>query len=115
MEDAPVLFSSIKRSRSLSARVVEEMTQAIVAGKLETGQALPSERDFCKQFDMSRTVVREAIRSLTAKGLAKASGRGMLIARPDVDAASESITMFLTTSRSIDCRAVREVRAAIEI
>lgn len=115
MEDAPVLFSSIKRSRSLSDRVVEEVTQAIVAGKLQTGQALPSERDLCKQFDVSRTVVREAIRSLAAKGLAKPStGRGMLIARPDVDAVSESITLFLTTSCGIDYRAVHEVRAAIE-
>ena len=39
----------------------------------------------------------------------------MLIARPDVDAVSESVTMFLTTSCGIDYRAVREVRAAIEI
>ena len=58
LEDAPVLFSSIKRSRSLSDCVVEEMTKAIVAGKSETGQALPPERDLCKHFDVSRTVVR---------------------------------------------------------
>lgn len=39
----------------------------------------------------------------------------MLIARPDVDAMPESITMFLATSRSIDYPAVHEVRTAIEI
>lgn len=39
----------------------------------------------------------------------------MLIAHPDVDAVSESITMFLATSRGIDYRAVHEVRTAIEI
>ena len=39
----------------------------------------------------------------------------MLIARPYVDAVSESITMFLTTSCGIDYRAVHEVRTAIEI
>lgn len=34
LEDAPVPFTSIKRARSLSNRMVEELTQAIIAGKL---------------------------------------------------------------------------------
>ena len=93
MNDTLALFSGIKRPLSLSDRVVAELTQAILSGRLEPGQALPSERDLCKQFEVSRTVIREAIRSLSAKGLAHASsGRRVLITRPDIDAVSEAIT-----------------------
>jgi DNA-binding FadR family transcriptional regulator len=43
--------------------------QAILAGRYEVGASLPPEPVLCEEFGVSRTVVREAIKSLVAKGL----------------------------------------------
>jgi DNA-binding FadR family transcriptional regulator len=42
---------------------------AIVAGRHPPGSSLPPEPTLCEQFGVSRTVVREAVKSLVAKGL----------------------------------------------
>ncbi len=41
----------------------------ICAGRFRPGQVLPSEGELCERFGFSRIVIREAIKSLTAKGL----------------------------------------------
>jgi GntR family transcriptional repressor for pyruvate dehydrogenase complex len=109
-------FSSIKRGQSLSDSVVSKLTEAILSGKLQRGQTLPSERDLCRQFEVSRTVIREAIRSLSAKGLATvSSGRGVIVTRPDASVVAEAITMLVSGSDGLDYRCVHEVRIAIEV
>jgi GntR family transcriptional repressor for pyruvate dehydrogenase complex len=45
------------------------MIETIVAQRLQPGDALPPERALGEQFGVSRTVVREAIRALEARGL----------------------------------------------
>lgn len=47
----------------------EALGGAIVAGRYGVGDSLPVESELCTQFGVSRTVVREAIKSLAAKGL----------------------------------------------
>jgi GntR family transcriptional regulator len=54
---------------------------------LQPGDALPSERQLCKKFSLSRTTVREALRELTEQGLIHTvPGRGAFVApsRPDL-------------------------------
>ena len=43
--------------------------QQIIAGELTVGQALASERELASQLEVSRTAVREALRTLQAQGL----------------------------------------------
>ncbi|WP_020669027.1 FadR/GntR family transcriptional regulator [Amycolatopsis nigrescens] len=47
-------------------RVVEQIEQAVLSGRLSPGQRLPSERDLMAQFQVSRSTVREALRVLQA-------------------------------------------------
>jgi GntR family transcriptional regulator, galactonate operon transcriptional repressor len=57
------------RKRNLFGQVVEELGSRIVRGEIKPGEML-LEADLCEQLGASRTVVREALKSLSAKGLA---------------------------------------------
>jgi DNA-binding FadR family transcriptional regulator len=61
---APVL-----RATRLHARVVDDIVGRIVSGELAPGALLPSEPEMSANFGVSRTVIREALRILGAKGL----------------------------------------------
>ena len=54
---------------NVSARALDVLGQAIVAGRYPPGSAVPPEPLLCDELGVSRTVVREAIKSLVAKGL----------------------------------------------
>ncbi|MCA0434645.1 MAG: FadR family transcriptional regulator [Proteobacteria bacterium] len=54
---------------SLHARVERAIGERILGGEFPPGGLLPNEADWGRTFGTSRTIVREAIRSLTAKGL----------------------------------------------
>jgi DNA-binding FadR family transcriptional regulator len=52
--------------------MVERLGQRIVAGEPAPGEALPPESLLAAEYEVSRTVVREALRVLAAKGLVDA-------------------------------------------
>ncbi|HEX6017826.1 MAG TPA: FadR/GntR family transcriptional regulator [Burkholderiaceae bacterium] len=56
-------------ARSAHGHTVERIGEAIVAGRYAAGATLPAEPLLCEAFGVSRTVVREAVKSLAAKGL----------------------------------------------
>jgi GntR family transcriptional regulator, galactonate operon transcriptional repressor len=58
--------------RGLHGAVVESLGRRIVSGALSPGEALPAEPLLAREFDVSRTVVRETLRVLAAKGLVEA-------------------------------------------
>jgi GntR family transcriptional repressor for pyruvate dehydrogenase complex len=60
-------FNNIKRN-SLYEEIFEILKEAILSGGYESGEALPSEVELSHQLGVSRTVVREAIRSLQSRG-----------------------------------------------
>jgi len=53
----------------LYEQVVEQLETLIVEGHLTPGDRLPPERELSDQFEVSRTVIREAVKSLQEKGL----------------------------------------------
>jgi len=55
------------------AQVEEKIRSAIFSGDLRGGERLPSEDELGRQFGVSRTTVREALRSLCAQGLIRKS------------------------------------------
>ena len=55
--------------RSIHGRIAHEIGQQILRGDLAPGEVLPSEIDLGIGFGVSRTVLREAIKVLAAKGL----------------------------------------------
>ena len=55
--------------RGLHRDAVEVLGRSIVSGELPTGSVLPNEADLGAELGVSRTVVREAVKVLAAKGL----------------------------------------------
>lgn len=56
-------------------RVVEEIGRAIVTGQYAVGEVLPGDAQLGERFGVSRTVLREAMKTLGAKGLVVARAR----------------------------------------
>jgi len=89
-------FQTLKREPSLAARVTQELLDSIVEGRLRSGQRLPSERDLSEQFGVSRTVIREAVRGLQAKGVVEVrSGRGVEVASVTSAQVTETFDLFV--------------------
>ncbi len=59
----------VRRSRSLTADVMQALGDRIREGTLPHGHKLPREADLMEEFGVSRTVVREAISRLQAAGM----------------------------------------------
>lgn len=57
------------RQRNLHDHVIQELGRRIVGGDLQAGTLLPREDDLARQMDVSRSVLREAVKVLAAKGL----------------------------------------------
>ena len=60
-------FTSIKANRA-SEEVVAQIKEAILSGRFVSGSKLPSERELTAEFQVSRGVIREAIRVLELSG-----------------------------------------------
>ena len=63
------------RMGTLTQQVAQELGQRIVRGDYLPGDALPSEADLSVELEVSRTVVREALKVLAAKGLIRSRPR----------------------------------------
>jgi GntR family transcriptional regulator, galactonate operon transcriptional repressor len=69
------LLGGAGRKRNLHAHVVGELGARIVRGELKPGMAFPSEADLGREFNASRSVIREAVKSLAARGLIESRTR----------------------------------------
>ncbi|SIQ03455.1 DNA-binding transcriptional regulator, FadR family [Rhizobium sp. RU20A] len=66
------LFQSVitgPSTRTSHAQVVHELGKAIVGGEFPIGSILPGDPELALRFKVSRTVLREAMKTLAAKGL----------------------------------------------
>lgn len=62
------LFAQISHSRTAS-EVVQQIELLILDGVLRDGDRLPGERDLAQDLDVSRPILREALKELEARGL----------------------------------------------
>lgn len=113
------VFPHVERAATLSDRVADAMLAHIVRAGLRPGERLPSERELGEQFGVSRTVVREALRSLAAKGvLTVQSGAPPVVARVDADRAVEALRLYVLGLEvgpgGLDYAQVDEVRSVVE-
>jgi GntR family transcriptional regulator, transcriptional repressor for pyruvate dehydrogenase complex len=109
-------FPRVTREPRLSDKVADLLLERIVARRLEPGERLPSERELGEQFGVSRTVIREAVRALAAKGVIDVrTGSGLRVAAVDSSTVSESMSLFLRGSSTLDYPKVHEVRAMLEV
>jgi GntR family transcriptional repressor for pyruvate dehydrogenase complex len=102
-----------RRPRTLALELVEGLGERIRGGRLQPGDKLPTEAAIMEEFEVSRTVVREAISKLQAAGLVETRhGIGTFVIGPG-DAPAFKITpeQFSTLQ---DVIAVLELRIGLE-
>ena len=58
-----------RKTRTSHAQVVDELGRSIIAGEYPVGATLPGDLELAQRFKVSRTVLREAMKTLAAKGL----------------------------------------------
>lgn len=79
----PAKFSPATPNRSrrnLCGQIVHDLGCQILSGEIQPGQAMPQETVLCERMGVSRTVIREAVKSLAAKGLVESRAkRGTLV------------------------------------
>jgi GntR family transcriptional repressor for pyruvate dehydrogenase complex len=105
------------RAERLSDQVAAQLQALVLTNALEPGEKLPSERDLCELLGVSRTVVREAVRSLVTKGLLDVRrGGGTVVRAPDTALVSEMMTLMLRSGGGdVAFTHVQEVRRLLEI
>jgi GntR family transcriptional regulator len=75
-------------------QLIDALKKYIAQGGLQAGDKLPSEMELCAAFDISRTVVRQALQGLENDGIiARAKGKGAFVAQSKI---SESLVQRLT-------------------
>ena len=105
-------------SQTLSKRISRELLTSILRGEIASGNALPSEDELASQFDVSRPVVREAVKELAVLGLVESrQGRStrvtsqddwnhfapeLLVARSEVGAVDDFLLELLELRRLIE-------------
>jgi GntR family transcriptional regulator, transcriptional repressor for pyruvate dehydrogenase complex len=63
------MFESVKTYGNLSEGIVNQIIEAINKGELQPGDKLPPEREMCTMFSVSRTVIRDALKTLVGLGM----------------------------------------------
>jgi GntR family transcriptional repressor for pyruvate dehydrogenase complex len=73
-------FTPVTSGARLSDQVAQQLAAEISAGRLTAGEKLPPESRLVEQFEVSRTVVREAVSRLKSLGLvASRQGSGVYV------------------------------------
>jgi GntR family transcriptional repressor for pyruvate dehydrogenase complex len=105
----------VHREARLSDKVTQAIIETIASNRLKPGDVLPPERELGKQFGVSRTVIREAVRALAAKGLLEVrSGSGVRIVAADESTVRESMRHYVRGS-SVEYGKVDEMRRVLEV
>ena len=103
----------LRRPRGLVMEIVGSLGDSIRAGQSQPGDKLPTEAEIMARFDVSRTVVREALSKLQASGLVETRhGIGTFVSPRDLSGNFKiSVQDFATVA---DVIAVLELRISLE-
>lgn len=86
-------------AQTRSASIAHDIEELILRGDLPHGQRLPTENDLGEVLGVSRSVVRDAVRMLAARGLLEVrQGHGTVVAAPSDDAFSNALVGVLMRS-----------------
>jgi len=108
------LYKVVQSSR-LYEQIVQQIEESIFKGDLNEGNQLPAERDLAKQFGVSRTAVREAIKALQEKGLVDAfPGRGTFVTNGTSNSMRRSLDRIIKSGETDGCAYLAEVREILE-
>lgn len=89
------IFAKIGSTQTLSQKIERKIEEGIREKKLVSGTRLPSEKELCEKFAVSRTALREALRRLSARGLIEIKkGSGMYVTEIRIEDAIKSLNLY---------------------
>jgi DNA-binding FadR family transcriptional regulator len=92
-------FSITVKKQTLADQVAEAISEGILSGDWQPGDALPTEPELSQEFGVSRAVVRDATRMLVARGLVEAQhGRGVFVTESQTKALNDALLLALRRS-----------------
>jgi len=95
------MFRAVKQSR-IFQDIVEQIQEAILDGRIKSGEMLPAERELKEMFQTSRGTLREALRVLEQKGLIEIKlgvGGGARVKSADTEQIRESLDILIRSQR----------------
>ena len=115
LEGGPI--APLEREQRLYERVAEKILDLISTRTWKPGYHLPPERELSESFGVSRTVIREAIKALEARGVLESTiGSGVLVSVADFNMVSRSLQTYMQLSDQADFEIrLNEVRRVLEV
>jgi GntR family transcriptional repressor for pyruvate dehydrogenase complex len=105
----------VVRTSRLYEQIVQQIEESVLKGTLKPGDQLPAERELAQQLGVSRTAVREAVKTLREKGLVEAySGRGTFITDGTSQAARQSFDLMVKIGQQEGSPHLAELRLILE-
>ncbi len=105
----------VVRTSRLYEQIVQQIEESVLNGSLKPGDQLPAERDLAQKLGVSRTAVREAVKTLREKGLVEAySGRGTFITDGTTHAARQSFDLMVKIGQQEGSPHLAELRLILE-
>jgi GntR family transcriptional repressor for pyruvate dehydrogenase complex len=108
------MYKVVQTSR-LYQQIVQQIEESIDKGELKEGDQLPAERELAQQFGVSRTAVREAVKTLSEKGLVEAyAGRGTFITNGSTNSIRNTLDRMIRNGPLEGTAHLAEMREILE-
>lgn len=103
-----------KKTKKLYEEIADGLIRRIRSGELAPGDRLPSERVLAQEYGVSRSVIREAFRSLARLGCVESYvGGGTFVKAPEISDVADPLSVMILNDRQFALELV-EVRLLLE-
>lgn len=97
---------------SISKQIAEQLREAIISGRFEIGERLPTEDELAQRYGVSRPSVREALKRLAAQNLVRARRGptgGNFVVQPSYEELAESLSGAATLLVGMGALGIEEI------
>ncbi len=110
------MFYTVRNKTKTPQLIIDQIRNAILAGKLLAGDKLPSEQELTVHFEVSRQTLREAMRALEYLGLLDiraGAGGGAFVSEVDIQTTRNNLANFLHF-KNLSVNHISEIRKVLE-
>lgn len=110
----PIEYQDVVRT-GIARQVADKIRAAILDGRLQIDERLPTEEELARSFGISRPTVREALKRLAAQNLVRSQrgpSGGTFVSRPDPEGLSSAITGAATLLVGVGAFDIEEIIGA---
>ena len=109
-------YSKVGHTETLSDKIQREIEKSILQKQITAGEKLPTEKELCEMFGVSRTALREALKMLSIQGLITIrKGSGIYVREYTSTYAIMQLTRYLRLNLDSDLiQGVMDMRSIFE-